>query len=303
MGEPVTYLDFTYDQDRKWLEIASRFDSLADDEDARQSLLMFLLPNGDFTTKALDGMLVTSAASNGDALWAVGQYGEIWTFPRGRQAPIVGKLPDSGPRGLGPPGRIRLIDEVPYVCGYAGQVYTLAADRWVHLDDGIREAQAKVDSLDLEGVHGTGKDDLFVVGSKGTLAHWNGNAWVRQPLLTTSYLAGVRALSKTHVVAVGDSGVFVERKGGNWSVEQVAGFEDAIFSDIETYQGKLYIAAVGTLLVRAGADWRPVDTGLDEPPEFIRLTTGGGKLWAMGAKRIHSFDGSTWTAHVDPDND
>jgi hypothetical protein len=303
MGEPVTYLDFTYDHDRNWLEIASRFDSLADDEDARQSLLMFLSPDGDFSTKSLDGMLVTSAASHGDALWAVGQFGEVWTFPRGQQKPIMGRLPDSGPRGLGPPARIRLIADVPYVCGYAGQFYTLAGDRWVHMDDGLREPQARVDSLDLESVHGTGKDDLFVVGSHGTLAHWDGNAWARHPLLTSAYLAGVRSLSKTQVVAVGDAGVFVERKGSNWVVEQVSGFEETIFSDIEAFQGKLYIAAVGSLLVRVGSDWRPVDTGLEEPPEFIRLTTGGGRLWAMGAKRIHSFDGTTWMAHPDPDND
>jgi hypothetical protein len=58
------------------------------------------------------------------------------------------------------------------------------------------------------------------------------------------------------------------------------------------------------LIRRAGQNrWDSVPTSrLKESPEFFRLTVGDGRLWAMGAKRVHAFDGAKWEAFIDPDN-
>ncbi len=64
----------------------------------------------------------------------------------------------------------------------------------------------------------------------------------------------------------------------------------------------MYAAHEEKLLVRHGNRWSVVDTGLKEPPEFVKLAVGDGRLWAMGLKRLHSFDGRHWEAHIDPDN-
>ena len=42
--------------------------------------------------------------------------------------------------------------------------------------------------------------------------------------------------------------------------------------------------------------------GLGKDADFLRLTLGEGRLWAMGTSRIHSFDGKRWASHPDPDN-
>jgi hypothetical protein len=111
----------------------------------------------------------------------------------------------------------------------------------------------------------------------------------------------VRAFAPNHVAAVGSEGVFVEWNGADWTVNQIPHFDRSVLSDVEMFKGDIYVAAVGKLLVRKGKRWDEVRTGLVDP-EFIRLTVGGGKLWTMGSKRIHSFDGTNWDAHVDPDN-
>ena len=304
-AEPVTYLDFSYDHDRKWLQIASRYDRLNPQEDEPQSRLSIVTNDGELTMFPLEGMLVTSAVSTRQALWALGQGGELWTYAAGLEVPLQAWLPDSGlqaPRRLGTPQRIRLIEQNPYVCGHAGQVYALTADGWAHMDRGIVEPEGTASSVQLLGIHGTAADHMYVVGSKGTLAHWSGRSWTRQTLPITSTLSGVRVFSPKETVAVGDDGVFVELGRGRWNVGQVPGFEAATFSDIEGFDGRLYIAAGDKLLVRSGASWQAVDTGLAEAPQFLRLTTGGGRLWTMGSKRVHSFDGKNWVAHIDPDN-
>jgi photosystem II stability/assembly factor-like uncharacterized protein len=217
------------------------------------------------------------------------------------------QLPDSGvrtKRHLGSPNRIRVIAGRPYVCGFAGQIYTLDGDNWVHMDDGVVEPEGTASSLDLEGIHGTAHDDLYVVGSRGFLARWDGHAWMRIPLLTDSYLGGVRAFTRDHVVAVGNDGVVVEWNGANWTVNIIPRHRQTLLSDVEMFDGDLYVAAVDKLLVRKdkAKKWEEVKLRVKEEPEFIRLAIGDGRLWAMGSKRVHSFDGKKWEAHVDPDN-
>jgi hypothetical protein len=307
MAEPLTYLDFYYEPHDRCVVIAASIDKLGEANGHQLSLIKVYDPpakRGGFGIRFVEGMLIRSLASNGSFLWAVGEQGEIWTYPAGKKVAIEDTLPDSGVRSarhLGRPERIRIIAGLPYICGYAGQVYTLSTGRWVHMDDGLAESEGTVNSIHLEGIHGTDHDDLYVVGSGGLLAHFDGRSWTRIKVLTTSFLGGVRAFSRDHVVAVGTEGVFIEWDGVDWTVDQIPHFDRTLLSDVEMFKGDIYVAAVGKLLVRKGGRWDEVRTRLDEP-EFIRLTVGGGKLWAMGSKRIHSFDGLDWEAHIDPDN-
>jgi hypothetical protein len=304
MPEPMTYRDCHYDEERHVLLIACSIDKFAEDRTSRTSAITLLHLNGNFGCDRLDGMRVCSVTRNPFATWVIGDHGEVWTSPRDPSKPETQEqLPDSGPRTgrhLGSPTRIRLIGGRPYVCGFAGQIYTLEGSTWVHMDDGIVEPEGNANSLDLEGIHGTGPDNIYVVGSEGFLARWNGKTWTRIKLMTNSYLAGVRAFARDHVVAVGNNGTIIEWAGEGWTVDTIP--RQGILSDVERFDGKLYVASAGKLLVRNGKTWDEIRVPrLKERPEAIRLAVGDGRLWVMGSKRVHSYDG-TWRVHIDPDN-
>lgn len=240
-----------------------------------------------------------------DVSWLVGDRGEVWTF-KGGQVQSKEQLPDSGleGRGLGQPNEIRRVAGQLYVCGFAGQVYTQdAKGRWMHMDDGLAEAEGRADSIDLESIDGTGPDNLYTVGSRGLVARWDGKAWSRIPVLTNVYLARVRCFGE-RVVAVGEKGVVVEGDGVHWRVSHIPGAEEASLSDVAMYNKKLYVAGVETLWEqKANGSWAAVSHGLpDEKTTFVRLAVGDGRLWAMGYKRVNSFDGKEWQAHPDPNN-
>jgi hypothetical protein len=304
MAEPTTYIDFCYEPTIRWTVMAASFDRFDDEPNPEVSCLIIYDPTG-FGHRLAEGIVVRSVASHAGVFWVVGKDGEVWTYPAGQKVPIKDRLPDAGvrtKRHLGPPKRVRAIAGVPYVCGYAGQIYTLARNRWVHMDAGIVEPEGTVKSIQLEGLHGTAADDLYVSGSGGLLARFDGRSWTRIPLATKSFLGSVRAFSRTHVAAVGNNGTFVEWDGRNWSVDQVPGCEQTAFADLEMFNDEIYVASEERLMVRRGNKWSAVKTGLKEDPEFLRLTLGEGRLWAMGFKRIHSFDGRKWEAYVNPDN-
>ena len=56
---------------------------------------------------------------------------------------------------------------------------------------------------------------------------------------------------------------------------------DVPIYDIEFYKGRLYAAATDLLMVREGNSWSVVRHGL-KGADFLRLTIGDGRLWAMG---------------------
>ncbi len=265
--------------------------------------------------RVVDGLRATAHLcqdTREQPLWIAGDRGQICTYRAGPGAQGGGiqtreQLPDSGleGRGLGQPNDIRRIAGKLYICGFAGQVYTQnAKGAWVHMDQGLAEPEGKVDSIDLESIDGTGPNDIYTVGSKGLVYHWNGKRWTKVPVLTNVYLAKVRCFAEHNIVIVGEKGVIIESDGTGFKESRIGIAEDASLSDVALYNDKLYVAAGDKLLVKKpNGDWSEVRHGLDkEKTQFIRLAVGEGRLWAMGYKRLNSFDGKKWVAHLDPNN-
>jgi hypothetical protein len=190
----------------------------------------------------------------------------------------------------------------------SGQVYVQKANAdpktpWQHMDAGLVEkGPGGAGSLILEGMHGTAEDDLYVVGTEGTVAHWNGSKWSRIKVMTNTNLWCVRCF-EDRVVMGGDNGIIVEGDGKKiWNVDQIRQLEDMTIYDVEFYKGRLYAAAADLLMVREGKSWSVVKNGPGKDADSLRLTLGEGRLWVMGTSRIHSFDGKKWASHPDPDN-
>lgn len=69
----------------------------------------------------------------------------------------------------------------------------------------------------LRALGGTGADDLWAVGEKGTVVHWDGARWAAHSTGVTSSLNGVWAGAKDHAWVVGDGGVSLWWNGRRWS--------------------------------------------------------------------------------------
>jgi hypothetical protein len=300
MALPTTYFAFTYWPERRRIVVLGTVDGLGSDD--AYTAISILDADG-WSAAELDGMVASDLCILDGGVMVIGDRGEVWSSQAG--ALRKDQLPDAGPSGrrLGAPNEIRVIDGRPYVCGYAGQVYTLREGRWIHVDAGLCEPRAHAGSLNLKSIDGISHRDLYAVGSDGAVFRGDERAWTRVPVLTDVYLHRVRCLAAGWILAVGRLGTYVESDGRRWRAEQIAGWDGSLW-DVALYEGAVYVAAGAALFRRRAGGWEPVGVGLASEGriDFDRLAVGDGRLWAMGSKRLVSFDGRRWRVHVDPDN-
>jgi hypothetical protein len=73
------------------------------------------------------------------------------------------------------------------------------------------------DSL-LRRIWGSGPDNLFAVGTGGTILRYDGVRWYEMPSPTTKDLRTVWGAGPTEVYAAGEDGVLLQFDGARWTM-------------------------------------------------------------------------------------
>ncbi len=153
-------------------------------------------------------------------------------------------------------------------------------------------------------VHGTGPNDVWMVGEKGRITHWDGTNFREDVSGTTATLFGVYAFAANDVWAVGGTpegggpnDVVLHFDGTAWTPETLpAPANVALFKVWGTTPGELYVVGENAVILRrTGGAWRREGEGVGQ----ARLTTVFGcspqEVYAVGGRDLLSSDGSgTW---------
>ncbi len=153
---------------------------------------------------------------------------------------------------------------------------------------------------DLEAVHATSPNDVWMVGRHGALVHWNGTALSSPPRVTEAALDDVNATGASDVWAVGEQGTVLRFDGGSWA--------QAFDGGTVTY-GSVWASGptdVRVLKSSTGpSDSIPVWNGAQwsaSPASAILHSSGSLDLlagssatdvWAVGS-RVYQFNGLDW---------
>jgi hypothetical protein len=193
--------------------------------------------------------------------------------------------------------RIRRIGKTVYVCGMSGQIYVRGSRGFVHMDDGILGKAG----LDFEDIDGSGPDDIYAVGMGGRIFHYNGNVWRQIDSPTNRPLSNVRCISKEEVYICGNHGHLYRGSFDSW---QSLGDDqmDTNFYGLEVFQGNVYVAHPGGIMVHDGSSLSDIDFGLGRKVGCHRLHSADGVLWSFGIHDLMFFDGLTWTYVTCPEN-
>jgi hypothetical protein len=207
----------------------------------------------------------------------------------------------TGNNKLGFVSVIRKIGNDLFVCGVAGQIYRRESRGWAHFDNGVLDIESDLDALDLYCIDGSSDRDIYAVGEKGLLCHYNGKAWRRLHSPTASDLNWVKCVSVDEVYLCGNDGVFFRGRQEQWENFSAPEIGEEFWC-VEAYRGRPYLAATPRLFEFDGRKVVPVKTELRPRPDGHRLHSNDGVLWSFGTDHLCFFDGKKWTYVKHPDN-
>jgi len=190
-------------------------------------------------------------------------------------------------------------------CGSQRQVLRHTERGWSRIDEDIYIPFEGSPSGFLLGIAVRSPSELFVCGSEGFAATWNGTRWSRIEIPTNMDLNSVYCSKNGNTYFAGAAGsLFALRVGGqihDMSNSMVS--KNAIY-DIVEFQGGLYIAT-GSELVRVRDDQSeliPVPPSPNGDLAWIYSLSAGESLWCVGDEYVREFDGSSWVVHECPAN-
>lgn len=162
-------------------------------------------------------------------------------------------------------------------------------------------------------VHGTSATDVWLVGEKGRITHWDGATFAESASGTNATLFGVWATAPNDVWAVGgtpdgatsDNAIVLHYDGSTWKKEDVGETRKIAFFKVwgvPGAPGELYVVGeAGAIWHRVQGAWKAEGAGLGAG----RLTTVAGcsatEIYAVGGRDLLVSDGTTWKrAEIDP---
>lgn len=134
---------------------------------------------------------------------------------------------------------------------------------------------------DLRDLWGTSESNVYAVGARGHVLHWNGSDW--SPVAgipTTNGLNAIWGTSESDIFAVGDGGVILHYNGATWAQQSSGTFED--LNGVWGFDaGHVYaVGQHGKILRYDSNAWSAESSGTTENLNDVMAV--GTQVWAVG---------------------
>ncbi len=192
---------------------------------------------------------------------------------------------------------IKAIGNEVLACGQSLQIYRRQGNQWRCDNPEMREMAAPA----LESIDGSAPDDLYAVGEKGTILHYNGKAWQECESPTNRPLSRVYSVSRDEVYICGNDGLIFKGNKDQWDYIGDPDFTKN-FWDLAIYKDQLYLSHVNGLVTCNQGVVAPVSPGVEKEPNYHRLHANDGVLWSFGIDDLMVFDGEKWRLVICPEN-
>jgi hypothetical protein len=157
----------------------------------------------------------------------------------------------------------------------------------------------------LYAIWGSAADDVWTVGSSGTMAHWNGSNWSESAGITSADLRAVWGSAAADVWAVGwapgSGGTILHYDGTSWRATP-SGSHSVLLAVWGSSADSVWaVGSDGAILHWTGSDWSAVPSGTKVGLSGV-WGSGPRDVWAVGyGGTVLHWDGSVWSAAAWPD--
>ena len=145
---------------------------------------------------------------------------------------------------------------------------------------------------------GTTTNNLWAVGARGEISHWNGAAWTATVSSTMENLSDVWGTADDDVWAVGEGGAVVHYDGSNWEVVTTPATQD-LHAVYASGPDDVWIGGDGlTAYHFNGSTWAPHVVS-SSGVRVNSLRGGAFGVWAGTGNSVHRWNGNDWDTIAD----
>lgn len=146
----------------------------------------------------------------------------------------------------------------------------------------------------LNAVWGSSSTDVFAVGDKGTILHYDGSSWTKTTKGSEALLA-IYGTGPTDVYAAGKAGTLLKYDGSSWTFLSAPSTED--YHGLWAAGGDIYVTCWGKVHHFAGSQWTEEPVG-----NALSAIWGSSKsdIFVASGQEIYHNDGTAWTLVAGP---
>ena len=168
------------------------------------------------------------------------------------------------------------------------------------IDSGDQSFLAEIENL--FAVHGSSSDNVFAVGAKGTILHYDGSAWTQIDSPTSVDLYGVWVYDTSFALAVGEGGTILSYNGSQW-IQTLPIINTNLYGIWGSSDTNVYaVGQQGIVLHFDGTAWTVDTVASDLTPDDLNDIWGASSsfIFAVGnGGMILHYDGSDWSSRDD----
>lgn len=158
----------------------------------------------------------------------------------------------------------------------------------------------------LYAVGGTGSQNVYAVGSAGTLLHKSGDAWRQEARgLIGSDLKALAVVSAEEIYAVGDEGVILARRAGTWRREGAGVTSNPLYGAFSDGTTVFAVGPGGTWLEKpvgaSSSTWHLVQPPVPDA-YYLAISGNSNEVWAVGGSctAVRKTAGGTFSTEIVP---
>jgi hypothetical protein len=177
-----------------------------------------------------------------------------------------------------------VINDTVYCCGMARTVLKrLGRDNW--LEFGPADSNEK-GVFGFEDIAGFNENDIYTVGWRGEIWHFNGSDWRQIDSTVSTRLSSICCAEDGFVYIVGVNGVMLKGRNESWIIIETNCKENLI--DVEFYQEQIYVVTDFEIL-KLNQNGLKKDTEFstkDKPSTCLHLLKAKDAIFSMGTKDL-----------------
>ncbi len=198
---------------------------------------------------------------------------------------------------------LRFIGSHLYACGGQNQVHRQEKAQWRKTDQGIFKPIGDTLDRSLEAIDGFSEEDIYAVGSGGSIWHWDGKRWTGLDSPTNYPFYCVKCASGGDVYVGGSAGLlFRGNREAGWADISDSSVTEDVIEDLTEFQGRIYATATDLLLVTDGGPVQAVNVPIKGKKAFYTIDSTKDIMWIAGDEWVFRFDGSKWEKFSCPEN-